>query len=323
MTGSRIDVHQHYLPDVYVDALESAGKSPPDGMPSTPAWSEAAALVAMNQLGIAKAYVSISSPGVHFGDDDAANALARTVNDEGARLKRAHPDRFGFFASTPLPDVEGALVEIKRAFDALNADGIVLETNFHGMYLGDDRLAPVYDELDRRRAIVFLHPTGSPCGCFSAGGGRQQTIDLGYPVPMLEFIFDTTRTVTQMIVLGTLARHPNIRLIVPHAGAVLPVLASRIETQMDLGLRLSADAPCDIREVLHGLHYDLAGSPVPEQLAALLRVSDPAKLHYGSDWPFTPIEMCARLADRLDTTTLLDERQRDAIMSGNATALFD
>lgn len=124
----------------------------------------------MDRLGIAKAYLSISCPGVSFGDAAAARDLARRVNDEGARLKRAHPDRFGFFASTPLPDVETALAEIDRAYDELGADDIVFETNFQGMYLGDAPLTPVYDALDRRAAVLFLHPTSPP-----AAAGRPRT----------------------------------------------------------------------------------------------------------------------------------------------------
>ncbi len=321
-TPARIDVHHHYLPDVYVRALEAAGKSPPDGMPATPSWSEDEALAAMDRLGIAKAYLSISSSGVHFGHDTKAQMLARAVNDEAARLKRRHPDRFGFFASTPLPNIDGALAEIARALDELDADGVVFETNFHGLYLGDPELAPVYAELDRRAAVLFLHPTGSPCGCFSRPHGGSSQIALGYPVPMLEFIFDTTRTVTQMIVSGTLARYPDIRLIVPHAGAVLPVLASRIETQMTLGLKPDPAAPHDIHGALRDMWFDLAGSPVPDQLAALLRIADPDHLLYGSEWPFTPVATCETLLKRLMDTDMLDKAMLSAIFKTNARSLF-
>ena len=319
---SRIDVHHHYLPDFYVRALEAAGRSPPDGMPATPAWSEDDALRTMDRLGIAKAYLSISSPGVNFGDDQAAISLARRCNDEGARLKRAYPDRIGFFACTPLPDVEGALKEIARSFDALDADGVVFETNFHGLYLGDEALAPIYAELDRRAAVLFVHPTTSACGCRTAAEGKHRGPDLGYPQPLLEFIFDTTRAVTQMILSGTLARNPRMRVVVPHAGAALPVLAERINIFFKNGPKPDPDTPMDIRAALRDLHYDLAGAPVPELLAALLGVADPAKLHYGSDWPFTPIEACEALARKLDQTPLLSGALREAVMTGNAKALF-
>lgn len=320
---TRIDVHHHYLPDFYVRALEAVGRSSPDGMLATPAWSEDDALRSMDRLGIARAYLSISSPGVHFGDHDAANDLARQCNDEGARLKRAHPDRFGFFACTPLPDTLGALKEIVRSFDALDADGIVFETNFQGLYLGDEALAPIYAELDRRAAVLFVHPTASASGRWTSPDGKQQGPDLGYPPPILEFMFETTRTVTQMILSGTLARNPGIRLLVPHAGAALPILAERINMFFHIGFKPSPDPPQDMLAALRDLHYDLAGAPVPELLDALVGVADPAKLHYGSDWQFTPIEVCEDLARKLDHTPLLCSAKRDAVMTGNAKALFN
>ena len=292
-------------------------------MPRIPDWNEADALRAMDRLGIEKAYLSISSPGVHLGDDADARALATRVNDEGARLKRAYPGRFGLFASTSLPDVPGALAEINRAYDELDADGLVFETNFAGVYLGDEALAPIYDALDRRRAVLFLHPTSSPCGCWTPPGtGVGRDIDLGYPRPMLEFIFDTTRSVAQMLLSGTLARHPHIRLVVPHAGGALPILAERITMFLSMGLKANPAAPKDIRAALQNLHYDLAGAPVPTLLRALLDVADPAKLHYGSDWPFTPLEAVADLARKLDETPLLSGALREAVMRGNAAALF-
>ena len=139
---------------------------------------------------------------------------------------------------------------------------------------------------------------------------------------MLEFIFDTTRAVTQMIVSGTLARHPNIRIVVPHAGAVLPLLASRIETQMEVGLRPDSAAPRDIHDALREMWFDLAGSPVPDQLAALLRIADPDHLLYGSDWPFTPVAVCERLLRELLATELLDDVHRSRILTINAHGLF-
>ena len=119
----------------------------------------------MDRLGIASSVLSISAPGLHFGDDAAARDLARYCNDEGARAVHAHPRRFGLFASLPLPDVEGALKEITYAFDTLQADGVVLESNFHGVYLGDRRLEPVFAELDRRKARILLHPNDPYCPC--------------------------------------------------------------------------------------------------------------------------------------------------------------
>jgi hypothetical protein len=131
-------------------------------------------------------------PGVHFGDDVKARALARRVNEEGARLCEAHGKRFGFFASLPLPDLEGAVAEACYALDVLEADGVVLKTSHHGIYLGDDRLSVLFDELNRRKAVIFIHPTSPACSCCSGIEGK-------YPKPMLEFIFETTRSVVDMV----------------------------------------------------------------------------------------------------------------------------
>lgn len=309
----RIDVHAHFLPDYYQAILANAGIVHPDGMPEVPRWSEAAALETMDELGVATAMLSISSPGVHFGDGAAARDLARRCNDTGAELARRRRDRFGVFAALPLPDIDGAIAEVAHAFDVLGTDGICMETNHHGLYPGDDRLEPLYRELNRRGAIVFLHPTSPSCtGC--------DALALGYPRPMLEFMFETTRCVSQMILSGVTQRHPDIRFIVPHAGATLPVLASRIEAQIPMYSQ-NATAP-DFKGEMRKFHYDLAGAPLPELLAALREIVAVDKLLYGSDWPFTSRAGAVELARKLDTTPLLDARDRHAAMLGNALKLF-
>ena len=319
MSQSRIDVHSHFLPDFYREALHAAGLSRPDGIAALPEWSEDDMLRTMDLLGIERAYLSISTPGVHFGDDAAARKLARRVNEEAARLVRAHPGRLGFFASTPLPDVAGALDEIAYAYDVLGADGVVFETNFHGMYLGDAALAPVYQELDRRGAVLFLHPTAPGCSC---GCGQYPGKHFDYPAPMIEFIFDTTRAVTNMVLSGTLERCPNLKVIVPHAGAALPILAARIDL---IGPMLTAPGvpnPPLMRDALRRFHFDLAGVPVPQMLDALLSVADPKHLHFGSDWPFTPTKICIGLAEALDGAAQLNGPLRADVYRNNALRLF-
>lgn len=306
------DVHCHYLPEFYREALIANGHSRPDGIWGIPEWSEATALEAMDRIGIDRAYLSISSPGVHFGDDAAARVLARQVNEEGARLARAHPARFGFFASTPLPDIDGALAEIAYAFDELGASGVVFETNFDGVYLGNELLEPVYAELDRRNAVLFLHPTSPAAACTGAAP------ELPYPRPMLEFFFDTTRSVTDMVLRGVLERYPNLRVIVPHAGATLPVLASRIDV---IGARMvGKEEP--MRKALRQSHFDVAGMPLPELLPALLSVADPTHLHYGSDSPFTPLPEVEAWSHKLADLPDLGAGQFAKALRANTEALF-
>ena len=286
---SRLDVHAHFVPDRYRAALEAAGHHQPDGFPNIPAWDPASHMEVLDRLDIRTAFLSISSPGVHFGDDGAARVLARTVNEAGRGAVEAHPGRFGLLASLPLPDIDGALVEVDYAFDTLFADGVVLLTNAGGTYLGDPALEPIFDELDRRHARVLLHPTSPPC---------WEHTSLGRPRPMLEFLLDTTRAVTNLVLNGTVARHPSIAFIVPHAGAALPVIVDRL---VAFGRILGDVDPATVVERdLAGLNYDLAGFPLPRQLDALLALTTVEHLHYGSDYPFTPEPVVTHLAAQLD-----------------------
>jgi predicted TIM-barrel fold metal-dependent hydrolase len=314
MKRSRIDVHAHIVPDIYRSALVDAGIVRPDGAPGIPAWTESEAIDAMDSLDIETAVLSISSPGVHFGDDGKARQLARAVNENAAQLVRAYPDRFRFFASVPLPDVAGSVFEASYALDALGADGIVVETNHHGMYLGDDRLAPLYAEIERHGAILFVHPT-SPHGAGCAPLASR------YPAPMLEFMFETTRSVTDLILAGMTVRYPGMRVIVPHAGAALAPLAARIALVSEAFMK-RCEATLDFRAELARCYFDLAGAPVPELLTSLLGIAEPDHLLYGSDWPWTPLEIARNLANALDSTPLLSDELRTAIMTTNAEQLF-
>ncbi|WP_246519984.1 amidohydrolase family protein [Ancylobacter lacus] len=313
-SSDSIDVHAHFVPDFYADALRGAGHEKPDGMPAIPSWDVDGALKTMDLLGVRTALLSVSSPGVHFGDDARARQLARRVNEEGRRLVLAHPDRFGLFASLPLPDMAGALDEAAYALDELRADGIILETNAHGLYLGDPRLEPLYAELNRRKAVILVHPTSPACDCCARLKGV-------FPAPAFEFMFETTRSITDMVVAGVLARHPDLRIIVPHAGAALPVLLDRIELMSSLFMPGTSPVP-SMRQAMKTLHFDVAGSPVPVLLSALLDVADPAKIHYGSDYPFTPAAGCDLLLRRLEGAERVTPALRRAILRDNALALF-
>ena len=212
-------------------------------MPGLPDWSVAAALDVMGRAGIGTAVLSVSSPGVHLGHDSlaesrAARDLARHVNDAGAKIVASHPGRFGLSAVLPLPDVDGSLAELSRAYDELGADAIALDTNYHGRYLTDPAFAPVLADMDARAAVVTLHPTSPP--------GAERTT-FGRPAPMIEFLFDTTRCVVDLALSGTLARYPQIRWIVPHAGAVLPVLAHRVAA-----MSMVTGPPVDMPGILAG-----------------------------------------------------------------------
>jgi predicted TIM-barrel fold metal-dependent hydrolase len=305
----RIDVHFHYLSPEYREKMIDAVGGSPDGF-AAPQWSAEGALAMMDRMNIATGMLSVSSPGVHFGNDAKARLLARSVNEFAARTMGDHRGRVGGFASLPLPDIDGALEEIAYAFDTLKLDGVVMLTNFNGVYLGDKRLDPVFDELNRRGAVVFIHPTSPICWQQSA---------LGYPRPMIEFTFDSTRAVVNLIFSGTTTRCPKVRFIVPHAGGTLPFLARRIGM---FARGLAGSAPVAAEEHLRKLYYDLAGSPGSNALAPLLEMTDRSHILYGSDYVHTPeAVVSAQLAELLSSKLLSAEDFR-AIARGNALTLF-
>ena len=307
----KIDVHVHCLPPAYRDGLLARGEENPDGFP-TPAWDPETHVEFMRRLGIAMSMVSISSPHINFGNEEAARLLARDVNDYGAGLVTAHPDKFGLLASLPLPNVENSIDEIHYATDTLHADGFALPTNSQGVYLGNPKLDPVMEELDKQEAVVVFHP--------NKPSAVPENVVEGLPIPMMEFLFDTTRAVTNMMLKGTFQRYPNIKFIIPHAGAFLSILADRVATA---GMILPDLAPgLDVFGDLKRLYYDVAGMCLPRQLAALLSLVDTSHLLYGSDYPYTPDNACIMLAQGLDKTPLLTAEQRQAMYHDNAVGLF-
>jgi predicted TIM-barrel fold metal-dependent hydrolase len=313
VSTSRIDVHAHFVPDFYRQAAMQAGEIKPNGMPGWPAWDVDSALATMDRLDLSAAVLSIAPPGVHFGDAASARSLARAVNEAGAKAVASHPTRFALMASLPLPDTDASLQEVEYALDVLKADGIALLTNYQGRHLGDAQFDPLFAELDRRAAVVSIHPTSACAAC--AG-------DLPYPAPLIEFMFETTRAVTHLLFSGTLTRYPKIRFIVPHAGAALPTLSDRIVgTIPALGLK-DPPSPDQVVALLRGLHYDLAGYVVPKMLPSLLDVTSVQQLLYGSDWPFTPEPVVRHLAQQLDATPSFTAGERELVVRGNALRLF-
>ena len=294
-----IDLHAHVLTETYRAACSAAGQDPADGMPSFPEWKVQDTLGFMDSVGVAAAVLSVSSPGVFFGDTAAAIALARSVNDEVAAVVADHPARFGAAASLPLPDVPAAVAEAVRALDVLGADAISLHTHVDGCYLGDRSLDPLYAALDARHALILIHPTSPPC---------WPQLSFGRPRPILEFPLDTTRAVVNLVLSGVTSEFPAIRWVVPHTGGALSAVADRVAT---LGPALtSGPAPgpafaggdarrIDVLAELRRLYYDVAGEPLPRALPALAQLVPASHIVYGSDYPFTPAVRAVRLARAL------------------------
>ena len=312
----RVDVHAHFLPPPYRRALEAAGLAKLDGGIPVPAWTPEGHLRMMADYAIAAAVLSISSPGLGFLDPASAIRVAREVNDAGAGLARDHDGKFGFFATLPLAEVGAAVAKTEYALDHLGADGVCLETNARGIYLGDPAFAPLLDELDRRHAVVFLHPT-SPA-CFAQ-------IGMGFPAPLLEFPFDTARTIVSLIFSGALKRRPNLRLILAHGGGALPGLVSRIAmvAQAPFVSPRPEQGGAEVMEEVRRLYFDLALAATPANLAALLQITSTSHLLFGTDYPFAPPPAIAgNTAAYAQLLAPLPEAQRRMIEYGNAAGLF-
>ncbi len=332
MSGS-IDVHAHAVPPAYRAALSAAGLGPPERR--MPDWSPDLAIEMMDRNGIAAALLSLSVPGVHFGDAARARDAARACNDEFAEIVARRPARFGAFGVLPLPDVDGACEEAIRALDVLGLDGIGLLSNHNGVSPGDPAFEPLMRVLDERSARVFIHPMIHP----TASG-----IKLGVPNSLLEYPFDTTRAAVNLVFSNTLERYPGIRFILAHAGGTLPFLAWRIAgiAAWQMGapadnekwiadryrtrLLDEHDAPFDAEIVLANFrrfYYDTALAPGRQALKSLMEVADPERVLYGSDWPYAyEHSFVADARRRLDTEAPFDAGQREAVLRGNAARLF-
>jgi predicted TIM-barrel fold metal-dependent hydrolase len=307
-----VDVHAHFLTDEYVRAAQGAGHQHPDGMPRWPQWDASDHLELMDRWGVRTSILSVSSPGTHVGDDLAARTLTRHVNEFGSETARRSAGRFGHFASLSLPDVEGALSEVSYALDELGSDGVAVETNAGGCYLGDERYEPLWAELNRRAAVVFVHPTSPPC---------WEAVSLDRPRPMLEFIFDTTRTVSDLIFSGVFSRHSDIRWVFTHGGGALPLLADRMELFRTV-FKGGDSADPTVQDQLRRLWFDMAGTPFPNQIPAFVKAFGSDRLLYGSDYCWTPAAGTTAQVASLDDAIQPSEGTWRSLTSQNAVRLL-
>jgi predicted TIM-barrel fold metal-dependent hydrolase len=305
---ARVDVHQHVVPPAYREALPAHGGDPSGW--KIPDWSPEAALMFMDTLGIATGILSVTCPGVSGWGGDEACAMARAVNDYAAGLVAERPERFGTFATLPLPDIQGSLQEIARVIDVLNVDGIVLLSNYRGIYLGDPLFDPIWEELDRRKAVVFVHP-------------NQPIIPQlpGIPGPAIDFPFDTTRAAVQMTLNGHIRRFAQTKVILSHAGGFLPYASERFAELAHGALKPEFSVEQFIGD-LRQFYFDIALSSSKYALPSLLAFAEPGHVLFGSDFPYAPPNApihCAQLFDEYDA---LPDDERLAINRGSALSLF-
>jgi predicted TIM-barrel fold metal-dependent hydrolase len=304
-----IDVHHHVLPPKYIEIQrELMRKVGADGG-GVLEWTPAKSLEQMDKNGIATALLSVSLPGCWTGNVEESRGLARIINEYAATMVRDHRGRFGFFATIPLPDTEGSLREIEYALDVLKADGIGLLTSYDNKWPGDPAFAPVYDELNRRKATVYSHPTVAEC-CVNVLPGVQPAA--------IEFMFDTTRAITGLLTSGTFSRCPDIRFIFSHAGGTLPMVAGRISTIAANDKEIAARLPRGALYELQRLNFDIASMTNAASFAALLKLVPASQVLFGSDYPWVPIVATARQLRGLG----LAEADLTAIERGNAIRMF-
>jgi 6-methylsalicylate decarboxylase len=300
----RIDLHHHAVPAPLRAALEQ--RSLTLGGYALPAWSPDRSLASMERQGIASAVLSVTAPGVHFGNDAQARDLARATNDALADVVRTRPDRFGFFAALPLPDVDGALEEAIRALDELGADGIGLLANNRGQYISEPAVEPLLEELDRRGATIFVHPNTLPGGFLP-----------GLPAQVADFALDTARAAFGLVLSGATSRFGRLRIILAHAGGVVPFLAYRFAETISTMVDQAAD-PAALIAGLQRFYLDTALASSPTSLPSVLAFTSPDHLLYGSDLPFASDQMSQWFADQLDTYGGLSED--DAAQIAHRTA---
>lgn len=286
-----IDVHSHLSSPGFIKAITERRT----GQVPLMNWTAERALEDMDRSGVSTAVVSISEPGVVFGDRDAARALAREANEYAARLAADHPGRFAFFAILPLPDVDGALAELAYSLDVLKARGACLMTSMEGTYIGDPAFAPLMAELNRREAVVYTHPVRPPC-CHG--------VVPGVPDTAIELTTDTTRAIASVLFSGTAARCPRIRFIFSHGGGTMPFILGRFQGLAEKP-EMKPWMPDGVLPELRKFYYDTAQVTTEPALAALLKLAPVSQILFGSDYPFVSAKVGADfLSARLSSSDL-------------------
>jgi predicted TIM-barrel fold metal-dependent hydrolase len=306
-----VDLHNHVIPDFYWEASNEGGKAA--GGITPPPWSLDGMVAYMDEARIDLALPSISTPGVHLGDDAAAADLARRCNEYLADLDRKYPGRFGGWAALPVPAIDAALAELAYAMDTLGLDGVCLMTNVHGNYLGE----PVYDELfaemNRRGTVVFVHPNDSPDGVSHR---------LAPPESLLDYPVDTSRAIAQLLYTNTFARFPEIKFIFSHGGGTVPYLATRFGVVDAMGVVPGAEERGTAAAAFKRLYWDTAIAFGDNTLCTLRQVAGMSQIVFGTDYPYPRNDLTIGGRRSIDETAVLEDSEREAIFSGNAAALL-
>lgn len=303
-----IDVHHHFSPPTYALITEQKKVAPA----IMAGWSPEKTIADMDQAGVATAMNSIVVPGVWFGDKEEARRLARECNEYAAKLSQQYPGRFGSFATLPIPDMEGCLLEIQHALDNLKADGFMLFTSYGDKWLGDPIFAPVFEELNRRSAVVFVHPTNNACCTNLLPGISSAEIEYGT---------DTTRAIVRMVYSGSAQKYPNIRFIFSHGGGTMPYLIGRFVNRVARpqgaggGTRQDHDFQAEISKFF----YDTAQTFHPVPMEALKHVVPMSQILFGTDFPY---RSSLETTKGLIAANVFSPAEIEAIKRGNALKIL-
>lgn len=310
-SARRIDVHFHLIPQFYSDLVYAAGAGPAIGR--YPDWSPELALEIMDRFEIEVALTSLAQPGVQFCDPVQARTLARRCNNYAADLNARWPKRFGALGTVSMWTQAAAVDEIGYAMDTLKFPGVSLFASYDGKFLGDPAFDPAMEALNARDAVVFVHPGAHP---------TNKLIDLPWPAFMMEYLFDTTRTVVNLIFSGTLEKYPRIKFILPHAGGLVPYFSWRLSVSPMIDKRLRQLTQDDVFALLKRFWFDNALSPGAQTWGCLENVASMDQIVFGSDWPFANARVTTEAVTTYEALDALSPAQRTAIDRGNALRLF-
>ena len=321
MAQGVVDVHSHIITPEFVSALESEGRLMDEGFP-LPKYDVTNHLQWMDEAGVQTSVLTLAAPQPVAQSltkkKGSRYSVLRECNEAAARIKREHPGRFLFCAALPLPDVQQAIAEARYALDTLKADGIKLATNVEGQYLGAPELDPLFDFLNERGAVVILHPhRPEPV---------NREVMVQTPLAMQEYLAETTRAVANMISRNVLARYPQVKVVVPHCGAYLPLAIPRMKSLTPVMQKNKMVGEIDYDANLRALYYDLAGAHSPEVIRMLLTITTPDHLLYGSDYPYVAPQVLTQSLQRMQQYLSTESDLapfREMILSQNARRLFE
>lgn len=289
-SAKTIDFHAHAILPSYVNALEKLGinAAAEEGFP-LPKWSVQSHLQFMDEAGIDFTILSMATPHIFNGmeNEKFSCAAARAINEDFAELCRRFPTRFGFVATLPLPSIEGSIEEFHYATEKLGALGVKVASNSDGVYLGDERLDPIFAALNEKNSLVIVHP--SPARTLP-----RTSVVTGRVMALFEYPADTTRAILNMLANNTLEKFPRLKVVVPHCGSFLPYMKQRAGAMFQMLASMNLMEPVNFSASIDKLFFDTAGDPMPEQLDMLLKITSLDKIIFGTDYPYVPAQVILR-----------------------------